>query len=67
MVKKEAPTIKTERLTLRRLMESDIPFMSDMFADDQVTKYLTATHRRVIHILCYKLYEQEKNGVGHCS
>lgn len=42
MVKKEAPTIKTERLTLRRLMESDIPFMSDMFADDQVTKYLTA-------------------------
>lgn len=41
MSKKEAPTLKTERLILRRLTEPDIPFMADMFADAEVTKYLT--------------------------
>ena len=41
MAKKEAPTIKTDRLTLRRLMECDIPSMLKMFSDDMTTKYLT--------------------------
>jgi len=41
MSKKEAPTIKTERLTLRRLTEEDIPNMAKMFGDSETTKYLT--------------------------
>lgn len=41
MAKKEAPTIVTNRLTMRRLTEADIPSMSKMFADEQSTKYLT--------------------------
>ena len=41
MAKKEAPTLKTERLTLRRLTEEDIPAMSRMFENSNVTKYLT--------------------------
>ena len=41
MSKIEAPTIKTERLTLRRLMEEDIPNMSKMFGNKNVTKLLT--------------------------
>jgi [ribosomal protein S5]-alanine N-acetyltransferase len=41
MAKKEAPTIKTKRLTLRRLTEEDIPNMSKMFGNNDVTKYLT--------------------------
>ena len=40
MAKKEAPTIKTERLTLRRLREEDIPNMAKMFGCDNVTKHL---------------------------
>ena len=41
MAKKEAPVIKTARLTLRRLMEDDITGMSKMFSNENVTKYLT--------------------------
>ena len=41
MAKKEAPTIQTERLTLRRLTEADIPNMSKMFGNDMVTRFLT--------------------------
>ena len=41
MAKKEAPTIVTERLTLRRLTEADIPSMAEMFGDEQVTRFLS--------------------------
>ena len=41
MAKKEAPTIKAERLTLRRLTEDDIPNMSKMFGSDEVVQFLT--------------------------
>jgi len=41
MAKKEAPTIKSTRITLRRLMECDIPDMAKMFGNNQVTKHLT--------------------------
>jgi ribosomal-protein-alanine N-acetyltransferase len=40
MAKKEAPTIKTDRLILRRLQENDIPNMAKMFSDSNVTQYL---------------------------
>ena len=40
MSKKEAKKLTTQRLVLRRLMEQDIPFMSKMFGDGAVTKYL---------------------------
>ena len=40
MAKKEAPTINTERLVLRRLTENDIPAMSKLFGSKKVTKYL---------------------------
>jgi len=41
MAKKEAPTIQTERLTLRRLTEADIPNMAKMFGNGEVTQFLT--------------------------
>lgn len=40
MSKKEAPTIRTERLILRRKKEKDIPFMLDLFGNDEVRQYL---------------------------
>ncbi len=40
MAKKEAPVLRTERLVLRRKMEKDIPFMLDLFNNDDVRRYL---------------------------
>lgn len=40
MAKNEAPTIKTERLVLRRRQEKDIPQMLDLFNNDEVRQYL---------------------------
>lgn len=40
MEKVEAPTIKTKRLILRRRQEKDIPFMLDLFNNEEVRKYL---------------------------
>ena len=40
MAKREAPTIKTERLVLRRRQEADMPYMLMMFDDDDVRQYL---------------------------
>ena len=41
MAKKEAPTLRGKIISLRRLTEEDIPNMSKMFGNNQVTKYLT--------------------------
>ena len=40
MSKQEAPVIKTPRLILRRRREKDIPFMLDLFNNDEVRQYL---------------------------
>jgi ribosomal-protein-alanine N-acetyltransferase len=40
MQKREAPTISTERLILRRRIETDISYMIEMFNDENVRKYL---------------------------
>ena len=40
MSKKEAPIIRTARLKLRRRHEKDIPFMLDLFNNDEVRQYL---------------------------
>lgn len=40
MAKAEAPTIRTERLILRHRQEKDIPFMLDLFNNDEVRRYL---------------------------
>lgn len=40
MAKREAPTLTTERLVLRRRHEADIPYMLMMFDDDDVRQYL---------------------------
>lgn len=40
MSKTEAPTLHTARLTLRRRREKDIPFMLDLFCNDEVRHYL---------------------------
>ena len=40
MSKQEAPTIRTSRLILRRKREKDIPFMLDLFGNDEVRQYL---------------------------
>ena len=40
MSKQEAPTIRTSRMILRRKREKDIPFMLDLFSNDEVRQYL---------------------------
>ena len=40
MAKKEAPILRTQRLILRRKTEKDIPFMLDLFNNDDVRRYL---------------------------
>ena len=40
MSKQEAPVIKTPRLVLRRRREKDIPFMLELFNNDEVRQYL---------------------------
>lgn len=40
MSKAEAPTLQTARLSLRRRREKDIPFMLDLFGNDEVRQYL---------------------------
>ena len=49
MAKAEATTIVTERLILRRRMESDIPAMVKMFNTDSVREYLFGTPPRDEH------------------
>lgn len=40
MTKKEAPIIETGRLLLRRRLEEDIPFMTEMYNQESVQKHL---------------------------
>lgn len=67
MSKREAPIIRTARLKLRRRHEKDIPFMLDLFNNDEVRQYLGGYPPRDEAAMRYMIRRRLRpTGLSHC-